>query len=285
VRETIYTWPSLYGRIPPAETFRRSRERTRDGHPTARPHARSLVTVLAAPVQTMLRSLWHQPESRQGRAIRFSVIWIMCLGLTVTLLFIFVGKANASCSASSSDPTCPVPAQFKDKFAAGYFTRANGIPTRKVFNTPVKVHDLYNSSTLRMLAGQWTARSYIKAHPTSSGSKPRLLQRSTCLLPLSVDCLAGLNWAKLKSDAYCGGWHSWPNIFQQPACNRFLVPTSHEEGLTWNQVQNGLKIGACAVASGAAVVMAVGTRGAAAPGMAAMATSVGCGITLWEAVD
>ena len=280
--------------------------------PPRAPHARSLATVIAAPVQTMIGALWHQPESRKGRAIRFSVIWIVCLGLTVTLLFVCVGKANASCSASSSDPTCPVPAQFANKFRTGYFTKASGIPTSKVFNTPVKVHDLfinryehlyknagdarkqnlydygvhlYKNSKLRIVAGKWTARSYLKAHPTMSGSNLRSVQRSTCFLPLSVDCLAGLNWAKLKSGAYCGGWHSWPNIFQQAACNRFLVPTSHQEGLTWDEVRNGLKIGACAVASGAAIVMAVGTRGAAAPGMAAMATSVGCGVTLWEAVE
>jgi len=260
----------------------------------------------------MFRSLWHQPEDRRGRAIRFTVIWIVCLGLTVALLFIFVGRANASCTASRSDPTCPVPAQFKDKFQSGYFTKANGIPTSKVFNTPVRVHDLFinkyenlyknasaarkeklydygihlhNNSKLRMIAGKWTARSYIRAHPGTSRSGLRLIQRSTCLLPLAVDCLAGLNWAELKSDAYCTGWHSWPNIFQQAACNRFLVPTSHQEGLTWDEVRNGLKIGACAVASGAAIVMAVGTKGAAAPGMAAMATSVGCGVALWEAVD
>jgi|1186.fasta_scaffold42634_1 hypothetical protein len=280
--------------------------------PPRAPHPRNPLAVVAAPVQTMLSSLWHQPESRRGRAIRFSVIWIACLGLTVGLLFVIVGKANASCAASGSDPTCPVPAQFAGKFRAGYFTKAKGIPTGKVFNTPVKVHDLfinkyknlyknasdarkknlyeyglhlYNNSRLRMVAAHWTARSYIKAHPLKAGSNLRLIQRSTCLIPLSVDCLAGINWAKLSSDASCGGWHSWPNIFQQAACNRFLVPTSHQEGLTWDEVRNGLKIGACAVASGAAVVMAVGTRGAAAPGMAAMATSVGCGITLWEAVE
>src|SRR3954451_11439999 len=111
--------------------------------PPRAPHPRNPLAVVAAPVQTMLSSLWHQPESRRGRAIRFSVIWIACLGLTVGLLFVIVGKANASCAASGSDPTCPVPAQFAGKFRAGYFTKAKGIPTGKVFNTPVKVHDLF----------------------------------------------------------------------------------------------------------------------------------------------
>lgn len=234
------------------------------------------------------RLLIEQPTDRRRRAFRFVLIfWLTFAVLGVVFLG---GRAFAQCTVGGD--TCPNPAVVQQKWDDGFYVHETGMQPGKAFNTPVKVHDLFRTKYVNLYKNASDARrkalmdhAAVLNNKASKLAGKRGVSKVSCQFPMTPQCAADLEWWNLDNFGDCVGWHSYPSSSYKWACSVMSNPGPNQNGLTWDQAFNGLKIAACTVASGAAIVMAVGTKGAGAPGFAAAATSVGCFTTLWEAVE
>lgn len=235
----------------------------------------------------------HTSE-KKSRTLRYAAIWIAAF-LVVGCILV-AGKANAQCVAGSSDTTCPTPSKFIKKWHAGYFHHAHGIPVKRVLKTPRRDRAKFIKKYEHLYANASTKKQHaLYDHAVYLAGKNKTSRTTTCFFPLTPYCQASLEWTELIAGTKCGFWHSGPNLTSVFTCDRFeyngqgtpcIEGGSCGKPLTWTQFRNGVKLVACAVGTGASIVMAVGSEGsAAAPALGAASAGTACAVAAFESVS
>lgn len=227
--------------------------------------------------------MFHMDDVKQRRAIRFIALWTIGFLLVVCLALIVGSKANAACVSSSTDPTCPTASQFVSKWKSGFYHKRHGFKASRLFAAPRRTRNLfeakyahmYNNASPKKKKAMMAFSVWAANHISKTSRNGDLC---AMLGPPSLDCMERWNWAYIVQNTRCLGINTYPSLLDPGVCT-YAAP---QYGLSWHEVRTGLAIGACTVATGAAITMAVGSDGTGAPAAAAIATGVGCGVTFWE---
>jgi len=209
---------------------------------------------------------------------------VIIVGITLIVGFT-IGKAHATCTRGS-EPTCPTSAEFANKYSNGFFDRANGMPVGKMTNFPGVFHDTWITKYKRYYNNHPNQQKGLAAHATATANRALSHVRKTrphleCFFPLTLECMAVIEFENTTNNTNCLGWNSWPNVTVHGTCDRFRQPTNNQEFMTKTEILEGLALTACTAGTGLSVVTAIGSGGAAAPVAFAALSGTGCVADFW----
>lgn len=250
---------------------------------------------------------WSDKTPMQ-RLARTAVVWVVTALIVSLLYLIFAAKAFAICTpAQDPNTVCPTPAAFAAKYDAGFFTKADGMPTSQIFLRPADTKDLFldrfenfyakvnntwkqrlaaHAGMLRRDKHKLAYRMFASPAAKAFAKKYDSARDDPCPFtgPIGPRCMGLLEWGNLQNVAHCGSFHTQTNIQNDKSCDRFRQPGSDTSKISWDDVIYGLHMSACIAGTGGAVVTAVGSRGKAAPMAFAALAATDCTVTFWEAV-